>query len=127
MEAGAGAVCKGSSVVTWETVCEIVAALPGTELDPADRDNPAWRVNGKVIVRRNPRLRVPGDEAMRRDRGEVVAVRTDLGLQRKRGVGRSSGAPERGGDERAESSACRRETPQPRRCDRDVTASTSDA
>jgi hypothetical protein len=66
-------------VATWETVCEIVAALPGTELDPPERDNPAWRVNGKALVRRNPRLRIPGEDAVRRRRGELVAIRTDRG------------------------------------------------
>ncbi len=64
-------------MATWETVCEIVSALPGAELDPPGRENPAWRVNGKVIVRRNPRLRVPGEEAIRRRRGELVTIRVD--------------------------------------------------
>jgi hypothetical protein len=59
---------------TWETVCAIAAALPGTELDPPPRDNPAWRVHGKVLVRRNPRLRIPEEEALRRERGEPIAV-----------------------------------------------------
>lgn len=62
-------------------VCEIVAALPSTTLDPDDRDNPAWRVNCKVLVRRNPRLRVPHEEALRRVRGEVIAVRAEHGLR----------------------------------------------
>ena len=56
---------------TWETVCEIARVLPGAEFDTADPDHAAWRVNGKVVVRRNPRL----------DRSavaEVVAVRTTL-------------------------------------------------
>jgi hypothetical protein len=64
-------------MATWKTVCEIVAALPGTELDPPGRDNPAWRVNGKVLARRNPRLRVPDEEAIRRARGELVAIWID--------------------------------------------------
>ncbi len=66
-------------MATWETVCEIVGSLPGGELDPPDRDNPAWRVNGKVIVRRNPRMRVADEEEVRRIRGELVAIRTDRG------------------------------------------------
>jgi hypothetical protein len=50
---------------TWQKVCKIVAALPGTELDPPGGHHaPAWRVHGKVIVRLNPRLRVPGEEAI---------------------------------------------------------------
>jgi hypothetical protein len=34
-------------------------------------------VDGKVIVRLNPRLRMPGEETMRRGRGELIAIRTD--------------------------------------------------
>ena len=66
-------------MATWETVCEIVAALPGTELDPPGRHPAAWRVNGKVLVRNNPRLRIAGEEAIRRRGGELVAIRTDRG------------------------------------------------
>ena len=68
-------------MATWETVCEIVGALPATALDPDDRDNPAWRVDGKVLVRRNPRLRIPNEDALRRERGEVVAIRTERALR----------------------------------------------
>jgi hypothetical protein len=64
-------------VATWQTVCKIVAALPGTELDPPGRHPPAWRVRGKVIARHNPRLRVPGEEAICRERGELVSIRVD--------------------------------------------------
>jgi hypothetical protein len=64
-------------VVSWATLCEIVGALPGTELDTGT-EHPAWRVSGKVLVRRNPRLRVPGEDEIRRDRGELVAIRTDF-------------------------------------------------
>lgn len=55
---------------TWATVCEIMATFPGAKLDEAAVSNPAWRVNGRVVVRRNPRL--DGDED-----GEVIAIRTD--------------------------------------------------
>jgi hypothetical protein len=65
-------------MASWDQVCEILAALPGTELDQGT-DHPAWRVNGKVLVRGNPRLRVSGEDQMRRDRGELIAVRTDHG------------------------------------------------
>ena len=68
-------------MATWETVCAMVAALPGTVLDADGRPNPAWRVNGTVLVRRDPNLRVPGEEALRRDRGEVVAIRAERGLR----------------------------------------------
>jgi hypothetical protein len=57
---------RREEVATWETVCELVAALPGAVLDPDEHDNPAWHINGKVLVRRNPRLRVPNEEALRR-------------------------------------------------------------
>ncbi len=63
---------------TWEKVCEIAAALPGTELDAAG-DHPAWRVDGKVLVRHNPRMRVPDEEAIRRRRGELLAIRSEPG------------------------------------------------
>ncbi len=62
-------------MATWKMVCEIIRALPGTELDPPDQDAPAWRVNGKVLARRQPRLRVPEEEAMISRRGEVLAIR----------------------------------------------------
>ena len=64
-------------MATWETVCGIVGALPGAELDPPSTSAPAWRVNGKVIARRNPRLRVPDEEAIRAARGELVSIRID--------------------------------------------------
>lgn len=34
-----------------------------------------------MLVRRNPRLRVPNEEALRRNRGEVIAIRADRGLR----------------------------------------------
>jgi hypothetical protein len=58
-------------------VCDIVAALPGTVLDPPERDNAAWRVKDAVLVRRSPRLRVPDEEAIRQARGELVSIRVD--------------------------------------------------
>jgi hypothetical protein len=66
-------------VATWATVCEIMRSLPGAELDPPDRDNPVWRVRGKVLVRLNPSMRVPGEERMRRERGELIAIWVDRG------------------------------------------------
>ena len=56
-------------MATWKTVSDIARDLPGAELDTAG--NAAWRVNGKVIVRRNPRLDGPAV-------GEVIAIRTSL-------------------------------------------------
>ena len=64
-------------MVTWETVCALVADLPGTHLDPPDRDNPAWRFRGHVLVRRNPSLRIPDEEEARRRNGDLVAIRVD--------------------------------------------------
>lgn len=63
---------------TWEKVCEIAAALPEAELDSGS-EHPAWRVDGKVLVRRNPRMRVPEEEAIRHRRGELIAIRTERG------------------------------------------------
>jgi hypothetical protein len=63
--------------MTWESVCAFMATLPATELDPPPRENPAWRVNGKVLVRLNPRLRVPEEEQLRHERGELIAVHVD--------------------------------------------------
>ena len=65
-------------MATWATVCKIVSALPGTELDVGS-DHPAWRVNGKVLVRRNPGMRVPDEDTIRAERGELIAIRTDYG------------------------------------------------
>lgn len=59
---------------SWETVCEIAAALPRTELDPPPQTNPAWRVNGKVLVRLNPRLRTPDEADLLLRRGPAIAV-----------------------------------------------------
>jgi hypothetical protein len=36
-------------VATWKTVCDVLAALPGTALDPPDR-MPAIRVAGKLVA-----------------------------------------------------------------------------
>ena len=63
-------------MASWEDVCEIAAALPGTELD-AGVDNPAWRVNGKVLVRLNPRLRTPDEEERRAAGGELASIWVD--------------------------------------------------
>jgi hypothetical protein len=59
-------------LANWDTVCEIASSLPGAQLDGPHAEAPAWRVNGKVIVRRNPRL---DDTAEGED--EVIAIRTD--------------------------------------------------
>jgi hypothetical protein len=74
--ADAGTPDEWDQVATWTTVCEIVGELPGTALD-ADSDHPAWRVRDAVLVRHNPRLRVPDEEAIRHARGELVSVRVD--------------------------------------------------
>ena len=58
-------------MATWKTVSDIARGLPGAQLDTGTADNAAWRVNGKVIVRRNPRLDRPAVE-------EIIAVRTSL-------------------------------------------------
>jgi hypothetical protein len=63
-------------VATWAFVCEVVGALPETELDEGVT-NPAWRVNGKVLVRLNPRLRTPDEEERRAAGGELAAVYVD--------------------------------------------------
>jgi hypothetical protein len=68
-------------VATWETVCEIVAALPGTNLDSDRRGRPTWRVDGRPILRRFPRLRIPEEEALLAARGEVVAIGAEPGLR----------------------------------------------
>lgn len=64
-------------MATWDTVCEILRELPGTELDPPSGPSghpPAWRVNGKVLTRWNPRLRVPEEWDLRAQRGDVVSI-----------------------------------------------------
>ena len=58
-------------------VCEVLGALPGTQLDPEGAHPPAWRVERELIVRREPRLRVPDEEAIRAAHGELVAIRVD--------------------------------------------------
>ena len=59
-------------MASWDTVCEIASSLPGAQLDGPHAEAPAWRVNGKVMVRRNPRL---DDTAEGED--EVIAIRAD--------------------------------------------------
>jgi hypothetical protein len=58
-------------MATWDDVCAIAAALPGAELD-AVAEGAAWRLNGRVLLRRHPRL----DGDTRTHRGEVIAIRT---------------------------------------------------
>jgi hypothetical protein len=60
-------------VATWASVCEILGALPGTELDEGI-PNPAWRVHGKVLARRNPRLRTPDEDEQRAANGELMSL-----------------------------------------------------
>jgi hypothetical protein len=57
-------------MATWDTVCEILRALPETELA-----EPAWRFNGKVLARNHPRLRVPDEAERRAEYGELAAIR----------------------------------------------------
>jgi hypothetical protein len=56
-------------MATWSTVCEVMSGLPGAVLDD-DVAHPAWRVNDRVLARRNPRVDAP-------EPGEVIAVRVD--------------------------------------------------
>lgn len=60
-------------MASWAFVCEILDALPATELDEGV-DNPAWRVNGKVLARFNPRLRTPDEEERRAANGPLASV-----------------------------------------------------
>jgi hypothetical protein len=60
-----------SRMASWETVCAIARCLPGAELDTGTEENAAWRVNGRVIARRNPRLDTPQVD-------EVIAIRTTV-------------------------------------------------
>ena len=42
-------------MATWEKLCELVEALPGTELDTGSGSTiRAWRVNGKVLIPPKP-------------------------------------------------------------------------
>ena len=68
-------------MATWATVCELVAALPGTELADDRQGRPTWRVDGRPILRRFPRLRVEGEEELVRAHGEVLAVGVEPGLR----------------------------------------------
>ena len=43
-------------MATWDTVCEIVGALSGTELEADRQGRPTWRVDGRPILRRFPRF-----------------------------------------------------------------------
>jgi hypothetical protein len=63
---------------TWELVGEILGALPATELDPPGGHHAqAWRVNGKVIVARNPLMRVPDEPSIRAGRGDLLMLWSD--------------------------------------------------
>ena len=68
-------------MATWETVCQIVSSLPGTELDTDRQGRPTWRVDGRPILRRFPQLRVRDEEALLEARGEVLAIGVDPGLR----------------------------------------------
>ena len=62
-------------MATWETVCDLLAALPGTEQGLL-HDNPAVRVRGKLVayLPNNPRSR-PADAP---DHEEFLVVKTDV-------------------------------------------------
>jgi hypothetical protein len=68
-------------VATWEIVCEVIASLPGTELETDRQGRPTWRVDGRPLLRRYPQLRVPNEETLLRSRGEVVAFACGQGLR----------------------------------------------
>jgi hypothetical protein len=59
-------------VTDWDTVCHLASDLPGATLTDDNTGGAAWRVNGKVLIRRYPHL---GDQATDE---EVVAIRTTL-------------------------------------------------
>jgi hypothetical protein len=61
---------------TWDTVGDIVSALPGTELGMHLGGAPAWRVNGKVIVLFGPRMRTPDEEEQRKRSGTLINIVT---------------------------------------------------
>lgn len=61
-------------MANWEMVCELAAALPFTE--PGVRlGAPVWRTNGKVIVQLGGRLRVPGEDEIVKENGELIILR----------------------------------------------------
>jgi hypothetical protein len=66
---------EGSCVATWETVCELLEALPGTEQGLL-HDNPAVRVGGKLVayLPNNRRSRSVGAS----DDEEFLVVKTDF-------------------------------------------------
>jgi hypothetical protein len=66
---------------TWDTVCEIVASLSGTQLAPDSAGRPTWRVDGRPLVRRYPQLRVANEEQLLRTHGEVIAVGAEPALR----------------------------------------------
>jgi hypothetical protein len=68
-------------LATWETVCEIVGMLPGTELETDRQGRPTWRVDGRPIARRFPQLRVPDEAALLEARGEVLAIGVEPALR----------------------------------------------
>ena len=63
-------------MATWETVCELLGALPGTQQGRL-HDNPAVRVGGKLVafLPSNRRSRPPGVP----DDEEFLVVKTDAG------------------------------------------------
>jgi hypothetical protein len=63
-------------LATWAQVCDILGALPGTELDEGV-DNPAWRVNGKVLARFNPRMRTEDEWEQRAANGDLASLWVD--------------------------------------------------
>ncbi len=67
-------------MASGESVCEIAVSLPGTVLD-SDPHNPAWRVAGRVIVRRRPRLGTSDEDQLLRQHCEPLAVRADYAVR----------------------------------------------
>ena len=62
-------------MATWETVCDLLAALPGTEQGLL-HDNPAVRVRGKLVAYLPNNRRSRPDHAA--DHEEFLVVKTDF-------------------------------------------------
>ena len=66
---------EGLRVASWETVCDLLAALPGTEQGRL-HDNPAVRVRGKLVAYLPSNRRSRPDHAA--DHEEFLVVKTDF-------------------------------------------------